>query len=568
MKKIFFLILICSSSFMAFSQVTQQWVQRYLSSSNETPSIVKTDESGNVYVGGGINYDTNEENYAVVKYNSSGFLQWTQFYNGPSNRYDKLNALTVDGAGNVYVTGNSSILIGGGNSVEIITIKYNSFGVVQWIAKFLRPDNLPSGANAIAVDNSGNVYITGHTIVSPLAYDYITIKYNSAGAEQWVRTYNGSADGYDVSKFIALDGAGNVYITGQSHGVFRRLGITRFTASDYVTIKYDPNGNQMWRQIYNGYNNDDIPKGLALDAAANVYVTGDSWNGTNFDIATAKYTSDGSQLFVVRYNGPANGNDGGRGIVVDATGSAIVTGYSDMGGGITDYTTIKYSATGIQQWLSRYNGPANRSDVANAIGIDVFGSVYVTGESSDGYNNDYATVKYGSNGVQQWVIRYNGPAFANDRAVSLAVYMPSGPVASSASIYVTGASDGVGTNVDFATIKYTQQLIIGGFISQKEEEKEKVLQATGIHKLSTYPNPSNGSTRIMYELPYGSHVSIKLYDISGKEIACIINAEKKAGTYIEEFRLGSIIKGNYIFRLVAESPKGRFVESRPMVVVD
>ncbi len=124
----------------------------------------------------------------------------------------------------------------------------------------------------MAVDGSGNVYVTGSS-----EGDYATIKYSPDGDTLWVRRYSGSASA------LAVDDSGNVYVTGWSYG--------SGTFDDYATIKYAPNGDSLWVRRYNGPGNDyDLPFALALDGDGNVYVTGESYgSGTNYDYATIKY---------------------------------------------------------------------------------------------------------------------------------------------------------------------------------------------------------------------------------------------------------------------------------------
>jgi hypothetical protein len=155
--------------------------------------------------------------------------------------------------------------------------------------------------------------------------------------EAWVARYNGPGNGGDVAYALALDGAGNVYVTGVSWG--------SGTDDDYATIKYDSLGNQLWEKRYNGPGNDhDQAYALALDGAGGVYVTGQSGDANGYsDYATVKYDgASGNQLWEKRYNGPGNDHDEARALAVDEAGNVYVTGYSLGSGTDVDYATIKY----------------------------------------------------------------------------------------------------------------------------------------------------------------------------------------------------------------------------------
>ena len=419
------------------SGVQEAWVARYNGPGNnrDEATDIAVDSVGNVYVTGRSTGLSGDFDFVTIKYNPIRQREWVARYNGPGNGDDLASAIAVDSRGNVYVTGSSS---DPHTCNGYATIKYNPFGREQWVQRYCGMTNSSGGATAIALDNSDNVYVTGTS-----DGEYATIRYNSAGQQQWVARYNGPS-GDDEARAIAIDASGNIYVTGYS------LGPPVTYYYNYATVKYNSNGQQQWVARYNeqGYG-DDYALGLAVDGSGNVYVTGFSTAANGFfDYATIKYDAVGQQQWAARYDGPTNFQDYGEAIAVDSSSNVYVTGqsYSQVGAG---YATVKYNSTGKEQWVAQYNGPVGE-DNADAIAIDNAANVYVTGTSLGlDTNYDYATIKYDSVGEEQWVARYNGPANDADYASAMAIDR-------SGNVYVTGNSFGSATEFDYATIKYVQ----------------------------------------------------------------------------------------------------------------
>jgi hypothetical protein len=439
----------------------EQYVARYDGPGNgeDMANAMAVDATGNVFVTGLSTGNGTGWDYATVKYNNSGKQLWVARYNGPGNGDDVANSLVLDSKGNVYITGWS---VGNGTSYDYATIKYDNTGTQLWVARYNGSGNGEDLASSLAVDSAGNVYVTGWSTGSNNDVGYTTIKYDNNGNQLWVALYKSSGNGNDFAHALAVDMEGNVYVTGEAAGTLGGGGsgspgtttIASTGTGYYATIKYDNDGNQLWEAKYKGIGNgDDIAHSLKVDKSGNVYVTGESLgNGTGYDYATIKYDGDGKQLWVTRYNGAGNGNDGALDMGLDGLGNICVTGYS-AGSSSRDYATIKYDSSGKELWTARYSGLTNGDNVAHSLVTDSAGNVYVAGQSGFNYNTgtyeDYATIKYDENGSQVWIARYSNGQKSRNLANSLTLD-------TAGNVYVTGGSTTNETDYDYVTTKYKQ----------------------------------------------------------------------------------------------------------------
>jgi uncharacterized delta-60 repeat protein len=397
------------------------------------------DGEGNVYVTGTSYLSASAQDFATVAYSPAGTELWTRRYDGPYHSKDEPVGIGVDNNGGLYVAGTSAA--SSSDLHDYATIKYDTAdGAPLWTRRYDKPGSLSESATAMAVDGSGNVTVTGYADLAS-GSDLLTVKYNATGAPLWVRTYNGPANGYEFSNAIAVDQKGNTYVTGESWN-------SSFTA-DYLTVKYDDTG-RLWAKTYNGTGNDnDVAQAVGLDGAGNVYVTGFSTgDGYATDMVTIKYNpTTGQRLWTSRYHVLGESN-GGQALAVDKNGNVYVTGGAWTEAGGSDYLTIKYDPDGKELWAKRYNGPGNGDDLPKAIVVDNSGNAYVTGQSQGTASSDYATIKYGPTGTRLWVKRYDGPGHGWDGAVAIALDKQG-------HLYVTGTSyGGKATAYDYATIKY------------------------------------------------------------------------------------------------------------------
>jgi len=224
-----------------------------------------------------------------------------------------------------------------------------------------------------------------------------------------------------------------------------------------------------------------------------------------------------------------------------------VTGSSYSGSGTNDdFATIKYNSAGDSVWIRRYNAPDSSDDAGVAVAIDTIGNVYVTGKSTDVTTaSDYATVKYNESGDEEWAIRYtnDGSAGSSDEPTGLFVDAMS-------NVFVTGMSA-----LDYATIKYSQTLTDVYQINFDLPETYFLFQ--------NYPNPFNPSTTISFSIPTSEFVTLKVFNLLGREVTTLVNEEKPNGIYNVQFDGSSLASGVYYYQLKS----GEFVSTKKLLLL-
>jgi WD40 repeat protein len=435
------------------------WVKRYTSPGkgfDVARSVAVSPSGKTVFVTGQSAGAATGEDYTTVAYDAAtGAQLWASHYSGPGNGTDEAHSVAVSPSGRtVFVTGTSP---GATSEHDYATVAYSAAtGAQLWVKRYNGPGNNYDDAAAVTVSPTGRrVFVTGQSAGATSGSDYATVAYSAAtGAQLWVSRYNGPGNGYDAATALAVSPGGHtVFVTGSSN----RLTSGGDYGSDYATVAYSAaTGAQLWVKRYNGPANDyDAAAALALSpGGGTVVVTGASAGATSLDYATVAYrTRTGARLWVKRYNGPGNDLDGAESVALSpGGGTVVVTGTSIGAGSLFDYATLAYrTRTGARLWVARYNGPGNGFDVARSVAVSPNGkTVYVTG-GSDGATSrrDYTTVAYNAaTGTLVWLQRYNGPGNNWDFAFSMAV-SPAGR-----RVFITGESVGATTHWDYATVAY------------------------------------------------------------------------------------------------------------------
>jgi uncharacterized delta-60 repeat protein len=497
---------------------------------------MKVDAAGNSYVTGRCNINGTED-YCTIKYNSAGAQQWIAYYNGTQNISDRPTDIDIDPQGNIYVTGYVNYSTQDPfNSGDYCTIKYDANGVQQWAQIFFTQVNKKDLAQSIAVDASGNVFVTGSSwFSSSRADDMVTIKYNSQGQVLWTGIYdgNGEVPESDGGKEIFVDSQGNAYVIGSCTNLL--------TGIDFVMVKYTPQGVQQFIAFYAGPQNTISESGTAItvDNSGNIYAAGSSDNA-NTDIVTIKYAPSGVMQWTRIYDG--GGIDDVTDIAADNSGNVYVSGKKGVKG-----LVIKYNAGGNLMWEKEISGTGGNEVISNLI-IDPHGDVYGTGKIAAGTDFNFVTVKIDPAGIIQWQAIHNGSGNQNDFGNAIGID-------GAGNIYVTGSSVESGQNGNFCTIKYAPGTIGINPVSGEIPDNFMLSQ--------NYPNPFNPVTNIKFGIPKAGNVRLIIYDINGREVNRLINQNLNAGYYTADFNASNLASGVYFYRLEAND----FTDVKKMMLV-
>lgn len=384
----------------------------------------------------------------TVKYNASGVRQWavTDADAGTTQK------IAVDADDNVVVLGYINTT-GVMNDFDYATVMYNADGVQQWVQNYASINNGREENKALLVYADGSsqshIVVTGASGPMNGSYrpDFATVQYSQLGVEEWVNRFNGTGSSDSYATDVAVDSAGNVYVTGYTHTGLGTDG--GYDDTDFMTIKYDANGVELWAGPYDGLAGDAISAdqavGVVVDASGNVYVTG---NRNTYDaVITVKYAADGSLSAEAGYD--AYRAIGIQQFVDAGDGRTYIYVASSTSSSHNEYTLIKYDADLTQQWVRRYTLADARAELA-AFFVDGNGNVFMTGASKDSNDNYllYATVKFDKSGEEIWDNAYSLEPGYDSKAKAVTVD-------SDGNVYVTGSAGFAGPIWDSYSNRWT-----------------------------------------------------------------------------------------------------------------
>lgn len=490
MKKLTIIILFFLSN-LSNAQPHLEWTAKFKEdSTNVILGDIATDNEGNVFLTGSISKD-NTGKLFFLKYSPSGNLIWKKYFmaSGLGTWGDKI---AVDDEGSIYISGGIKL---SHSSQAIMVMKYKSSGDTDWVRYYSHD----SGGNArqIMVDKFKNIYLCGYPLL---------MKYDKDGNLLWDRFYDQSGFLWSVNG-MTLDSNQNAYILAQRQSFVK----------EFLTIKYDSAGVFKWQKNYNR-NYDCYPSSIASDRHSKIYVKGalENFPGGYYTTILIKYNQQGDTLYVKNFS--------------IGVGETLLM-YND---------TINYLGGG---WPARFNvnGNINWIDSGKTISkghkIDNSGNLYSTEEHYENGIGNILFKKYLPNGVKMWeqqtnlvdsfnVFR-NFIHFDKDNNIFIAINYTDPPNPYADTIVIYKYSQTVGVN------PFGNELVKDYYVSQN------------------YPNPFNPNTNIKFSIPKSGYVSLKVYDILGKEINTLVSEFKAAGSYTISFDAGNLTSGIYFYTFIS-----------------
>ena len=536
-KILFFLLLICTG----LNAQSFQSAKTGGGSSTDAGYAICTDSQGNVYTGGTFRNTAQFDGVSVTsrghvdifiaKYNSSGTLLWIK--TAGSSYADELTRLRMSEDGFIYGYGNfSGKMILGLDTItasdfepeDIFLFKMNTSGEFLWAKNYGGgsqnwPNDMQIKDNNIIMTGYyiGGTFVAGSTTLQsfPSVFAGFVLKTDANGVPQWSKNTGGQT-------YVAM--ADDAFYMATSLGgtrTFDELTLTSNGPTDALLTSYDYNGNRNWYKQYGGTGNEHM-RSLCYNRATNsIY-----WGGCFYE-------------------------------TMNVEGNTLVSN------GQSDIFIARFDTQGNNIWAKSYGGTG--LDYTNASTVDAEGNFYIGGYFNNSVNFGQVTInsagasdsyaaKFNSNGNFQWV--RNGGGSDMDNVFGMAL-------GNNSDLYFLGFFQGSSSYgslqiMSSGTTDYYQIKIsaITSIHSPRETVNSYRLE-------QNYPNPFNPSTKISFNIPKAGGVKLKVMDITGKEVAELVNASMIAGSYEVNFNAENLSGGIYFYSL--ETANG--VETKKMILV-
>ena len=292
---------------------------------------------------------------------------WVKHFNGTSSMSDKAIAMAIDNGCFTYVTGQSDKL---GTGANYLTIKYDKDGNTVWTAEYDGADHMDDIPTSIKVDANGNVYVTGKSASANNGFDFLTVKYNSAGIQQWALRLNSTSNYDDIANDLSIDVNGNVYVCGNQ-------------GAGSALIKYSASGTQTWlKKIENLGDWYTKFKKVVIANSGSIEVLCEYGNASviapvvqaevyHFNASNGTYTFSYWSTVLTGVNNPIPVD-----FVSNSAGESFVCAYNQNG---TKKNIYVFSSISNVTTFSSFVASGTANSFPSQIKLDNSGNVYITG---------------------------------------------------------------------------------------------------------------------------------------------------------------------------------------------
>lgn len=562
---------------------------------------------------------------AFLLYKQQSFAQVVKSIGGTNAEYGQ--SITYDANGFIYIIGNfrgkadfnpgtatyylqSSCPCDESEPLkpDVFFAKYSKTGALVWANK-IGGSGYDYGKD-IAVDASGNVYVTGsfestanfgaaansYNLTSNGNADIFLAKYNSSGQLIWAHNFGGVV--LDEGTSLSVTPAGEINLTGYFNGAVdfdassASVILDAGSSSDPFFARYDTNGNLVWAKDITG-TGETYAQNMYVDNAGSIYITGNFFGTSDFNVGTnvfnltsagakdafyAKYTSKGDFVWATSVGN--SGDQTGQAIIADKTGNVYATGYFigtvdfNPGSGVFNLTSsagffnaylLKLDVNGNFLWANNIGG--NQDDIGFSLALDAQQNIYNTGyfNNTASFSSNKTLTSSGSTDIYVAIYKPNGSLITavkeggatDDWASDIAIDKNSNVYLTG--YYTTSANFTLGNNTITLTSAGNADVYFAkapGLVTNTAVSNNVSTNQTKNNSVQLYqniPNPFINNTSIGYYLPKATTVHLSISDISGKQIMVIADGLQSAGKHTVQINSKALNNGVYNYRLQTDN---------------
>ncbi len=536
-------------------------------------------QSDGKIVATGFDYDGTYYNLAIVRFGNDGAIDNSFGQNGftissAGNSNDVINSLALQNDGKIVAAGYSYF----GTISNFTLLRYNANGTPD---RFFGTNgiemtdfgNTNSQVNSVAIDSDGTIAAAGFYF-NGKNNDFAVVRYTPAGipdnnfgkngtAGTPIGSFDDEATGVAIQKDHKIIAAG-YYLNGN----YNNIALVRYNTNGSLDNSFGLNGI-VTTQVGTSHN---FAQSVAVQNDGKIVVAGSAIIGGSYNIALVRYNNDGSLDINFGNNGIITTLIGkgsfAYSVLIQGDGKIVAAGYALIGSKY-EFALARYNSNGIQDSTFGINGISttqigSTSDFAYSAALQSDGKIVAAGYAEGINKFEFALARYNTDGTLDQSFGENGAvltqtSISNDYARSVAVQ-------NDGKIIAAGYASGPGINNYriFTLIRYNGNITAGVKLIN-----DPAASPASFSLEQNYPNPFNPSTTIKYTLPERSFVTLKVYDLLGKEVAQPVNCTLGQGTYETKFNAERLSNGVYIYsiRLTGLNSRIEYRFSRKMILL-